>query len=119
MARDIPTVALPCAYKDETWDGLTWEVVATDSTEYDGTLSSAKVQIKNQAGQPVANYSSDVSGEITLNETAPRAWSVTVESRIMILDAGVYCWALETTDDTGIIKTRMIGTLVIYADNTL
>ena len=117
--RNIPTIKLPCAYKDETWDGLTWRITSTDSTEFDGTLVSAKMQIKNQSGAAVLTLSSSVSGEVTLNTTTPRAWSVTVESRLMTLDAGVYSWALETTDDGGIVKTRIIGTLTVNADTTL
>ena len=119
MPRDIPTIELPNAYKGETWDGLTWAIISTDSTEFDGTLISAKMQIKNQSGAAVLTLSSTNAGEITLNQTAPRQWSLTAESRIMSLDAGVYSWALETTDDAGIVKTRMIGTLAVNADSTI
>jgi hypothetical protein len=119
MPRDIPTIKLPDAYKGETWDGLTWGIKSTDSTEFDGTLTNAKLQLKNQAGAAALTLNSTEAGEITLNNTTPRQWSITAEPRIMSLDAGIYSWALETTDDAGIVKTRMIGTLAVNADPTL
>jgi len=119
MKRDIPTIELPHAYKDETWDGLTWEIVSTDSTEFDATLASAKFQIKDTTGVKVLTLSSAVAGEVAINNATARQWSVTIEQRLMTLNAGIYSWALETTDADGVVKTRMIGTLIVNADTTL
>jgi hypothetical protein len=57
-----------------------------------------------------------VGGEITLNVTTARLWSITVENRLLTVDAGIYSWALETTDAAGIIKVQLIGTLAVKPD---
>jgi hypothetical protein len=119
MSCGPPYVDLPCVYKGETWDGLTWKINLTDSTEFDAVLSGSKFQIKDSNGSAILTLTSATPGEVTLNVTSPRKWSVTVESRILTIDAGVYSWALETTDVDGRIKTRLIGGLKINADNTL
>ena len=114
-----PFVHLPCTYKDATWDGLTWRITSTDSSEFDAVLSSAKFQLKDFNGAAALTLTSATAGQITLNKTAARQWDITVESRILSLDAGIYSWALETTDADGVIKPRLIGDLKINADNTL
>lgn len=111
-----PNVELPCVYKDTTWDGLTFRIDSTDSTEYDAVLTSARFQLQDAAGAAVLTLSSAVGGEITLNVTTPKLWSITVEKRTMTLDAGVYSWALETTDADGTRKVQLIGTLQVKPD---
>jgi len=119
MSCGTPFVHLPCTYKDATWDGLTWRITSTDSTEFDAVLSSAKFQLKDSNGAAALTLTSATAGQVTLNKTAARQWDITVESRILSLDAGIYSWALETTDADGVIKPRLIGDLKINADNTL
>lgn len=119
MNTCTPTVELPCAYKDTTWDGLTWEIQSTDSTEFASVLSSARFQLKDSSGVAALTLSSAVGGEITLNVTAASQWSITVEDRLMTLNAGVYSWNLETTDAAGKIKNRLIGNLLVKADPVL
>jgi hypothetical protein len=119
MSCGPPFVHLPCTYKDATWDGLTWRITSTDSTEFDAVLSSAKFQLKDSNGAAALTLTSATAGQVTLNKTAARQWDITVESRILSLDAGIYSWALETTDANGVIKPRLIGDLKINADNTL
>lgn len=119
MSCGAPFIQLPCAYKDATWDGVTWEITSTDATEFDAVLSSAKFQLKNSNGAASLTLTSATAGQITLNQTAARQWSITVESRILTLDSGIYSWALETTDASGIVKTRIIGNLEINDDNTI
>lgn len=106
---------LPTAYKGCTWDGLTWTVdsVTDGSTEFAATLSSARFQLQDAAGNIALTLSSAAAGEVTINATTANAWSVTVESRSLNLAAGTYTYALETTDADGVIKPRMIGTLRI------
>jgi len=48
--------------------------------------------------------------------TTARLWSVTVEKRLLTLDAGIYSWALETTDAESTIKVQLIGTLTVKPD---
>ena len=57
-----------------------------------------------------------VGSEITLNVTTAKLWSITVENRLLTVDAGIYSWALETTDAAGIIKVQLIGTLTVKPD---
>jgi hypothetical protein len=111
-----PVVELPCAYKGATWDGLTWRIDSTDGTEYDAVLSSARFQLQDSAGAAVLTLTSAVGSEITLNVTTARLWSITVEKRLLTLDAGIYSWALETTDADGTIKVQIIGTLTVKPD---
>ena len=111
-----PAIELPCAFKGATWDGLTWRIDSTDGTDYDAVLSSARFQLQNSAGVAVLTLTSAVGSEITLNVTSARLWSVTVEKRLLTLDAGIYSWALETTDAAGTIKVQLIGTLAVKPD---
>jgi hypothetical protein len=114
-----PFVELPCAFQDSTWDGLTWRITSTDGTEFDAVLTVARFQLQDAAGAAVLTLSSAVAGEVTLNVTSPRLWDVTVEKRILALAAGVYSWALETTDADGVRKVRLIGTLAVKPDMIL
>lgn len=111
-----PAIELPCAFKGATWDGLTWRIDSTDGTEYDAVLSSARFQLQDSAGSAVLTLTSAVGSEITLNVTTARLWSITVESRLLTLDAGIYSWALETTDADGTVKVQLIGTLTVKPD---
>ena len=111
-----PAIELPCAFKGATWDGLTWRIDSTDGTEYDAVLSSARFQLQDSAGAAVLTLTSAVGTEITLNVTSARLWSITVEKRLLTLDAGIYSWALETTDAESTIKVQLIGTLAVKPD---
>ena len=112
-----PVVELPCAFKGATWDGLTWSIDSLDDdTEYSAVLSSARFQLQDSAGAAVLTLTSAVGTEITLNVTTARLWSLTVESRLLTLDAGIYSWALETTDADGTIKVQIVGTLMVNPD---
>jgi hypothetical protein len=111
-----PAIELPCAYKGATWDGLTWRIDSTDGTEYDSALSSARFQLQNSTGAAVLTLTNAVGSEITLNVTTAKLWSITVENRLLTVDAGIYSWALETTDAAGIIKVQLIGTLTVKPD---
>ena len=114
-----PAIELPCAFKGATWDGLTWRIDSTDGTDYDAVLSSARFQLQDSAGAAVLTLTSAVGSEITLNVTTARLWSVTVEKRLLTLDAGIYSWALETTDADGTVKVQLIGTLTVKPDLSL
>ena len=111
-----PAIELPCAFKGATWDGLTWRIDSTDGTDYDAVLSSARFQLQDSAGAAVLTLTSAVGSEITLNVTTARLWSITVESRLLTLDASIYSWALETTDADGTVKVQLIGTLTVKPD---
>jgi hypothetical protein len=110
--QELPFVMpLPDAYKGCTWDGMTFRIDSVDEgdTEFAATLASAQFQIQDSAGNAILTLSSSVSGEVTLNETAPNEWDVTVESRIITIAAGNYTYALETVDSDGVKKPLQIG----------
>jgi hypothetical protein len=111
-----PAIELPCAFKGATWDGLTWRIDSTDGTDYDAVLSSARFQLQDSTGAAVLTLTSAVGSEITLNVTTARLWSVTVEKRLLTLDAGIYSWAIETTDSESTVKVQLIGTLTVKPD---
>jgi hypothetical protein len=116
------SISLPDTYSGDTWDGLTWEIesVDADDTEHAGTLTQAIFRLTGPSGDAALSLDSDDAEDgVTLNETAPNAWSVTVEPRIMTLAAGVYSWALRLFDDSATPERRKVrigGTLRINAN---
>lgn len=115
------SIELDQTFSGDTWDGFTWTVsdVSSDDTRFAGTLTQALMQITDSTGAAVLTLDSDVSGEITLNETTANAWSVTVEPRILTLGEGVYSWALRLFDDSIEGEQRKVtlsGTIPIIAN---
>jgi hypothetical protein len=115
----IPFIELPPTFSTCTWPGLTWRIDSTDSTEFDAVLSSAAFQLQTESGTAALTLSSATAGQVTLNNTAARAWDITVDPRILSLAAGNYAWALETTDADGVVKPILIGSLQINPDPIL
>jgi hypothetical protein len=115
MSRNPLNIPLVAEFSGKTWDGLTWSVsdVAPDDTEYAATLASARFQLQNSAGVAVLTLSTANADEMTINESAANAWSVTVEPHILTVASGVYSYGLETTDADGRIKIKIAGTLEI------
>ena len=111
-------IRLPDTFRGDTWDGLTWALESVDEgdTEFDGVLTLARFQLQSPAGVAALTLSSATAGQVTINESAANEWDVTVEPRILAVDAGTYTWALELTDDTGVIKTVVAGTIRINPD---
>jgi hypothetical protein len=106
---------LPMTRKGDTWDGLTL-AIASDDTEFEGTLVTARFQLQDSDGVSALTLSSAVSGEVTINSASPGAWSVTVEPRAITIDAGTYGYGLELTDSNSVVKTRLVGTLPVNPD---
>lgn len=115
------SIPLPSVFQGDTWDGLTWEIesVDADDTEHAGTLTRAVFQLTDSTGSAALHLDSEnVADAVTLNETAPNAWSVTIEPRAMLLAAGSYSWALRMFDDSATPERRKVnifGTLPIKA----
>ena len=120
--NDTPSIACDEVAKGDTWDGITWEIehVDDDDTEYSGTLTQAIFQIQDEAGTPVMTLDSDDVGDaLTLNDTTPDQWSVTVEPRVMTLAAGNYSWALRLFDNSASPERRKVaavGTVRVKPD---
>jgi len=118
MRSDIYSIKLPDTFQGKTWDGITWRVtdVPADATEFAGTLTLARFQLQDEAGEVALTLSSATAGQVTINTATPNAWDVTVEPLVLTIAAGTYRWGLETTDSTGLIKIRIGGTLKIKPD---
>ncbi len=106
---------LPDTDKGCTWDGLT-VTIESDDTEYASALSIARFQLQTSAGAIALTLTSATAGEVTINDATAGQWSITVESRILNLDAGSYSWALETQDSAGIVKKQLGGSLAILPE---
>jgi uncharacterized surface anchored protein len=106
---------LPDADKGCTWDGLT-VTIQSDDTEYASVLSIARFQLQNSTGAIALTLTSATLGEVTINNATAGQWSMTVESRILNLDAGSYSWAIETQDATGIVKKQLGGSIAILPE---
>lgn len=117
MNRDPHNFPLPITTSGDTWDGCTWALVSVTEgdTEFAGTLTLAEFEIQDNAGKPVLTLSSSTAGQVTIENSAPNAWSVTVEGRILDLPAGTYTYGLRLTDDAGRRKTVVSGILPIKA----
>jgi len=121
MMTDVFNIEIPSVFKSETWDGLTWRLLSVDtgSTEFSGTLSLVRFQIQDCDGNAVLTLSSATAGQVTINNAAPNLWDVTIEPRVLSIDPGEYSWGLETTDDDGVVKHRIGGTIPIKADQVV
>jgi uncharacterized surface anchored protein len=106
---------LPDTDKGCTWDGLTVTIIS-DDTEYASALSIARFQLQTSTGTIALTLTSATAGEVTINDATAGQWSMTVESRVLTLDAGSYAWALETQDATGIVKKQLGGSLAILPE---
>ena len=118
MNCNLHGIELPATFKGKKWGGFTWSVTSVDAgdTEFEGVLSLARFQLQNSSGEAVLTLSSATVGQVTLNETAANAWSVTVEPRILSLDAGVYSWGLETTAFGDLPQVQISGSIEIKSD---
>lgn len=111
-------VKLPDTFKGDTWDGLTWAIdsVDADDTRFAAALSLCRFQLQDLDGNTELTLTSATSGQVTINTATANAWSVTVEPRILSLDAGEYLYGLEFTDADGVVKTYLTGSLTVLAD---
>lgn len=117
MACNPQNFPLPDAISNDTWDGLTWalESVTAGDTEFAGTLTLARFQLKDSAGA-VALTLTSASAAVTIDVATANLWEVAVEARILALAAGTYTYGLKLTDNAGIVKTVIGGTLRIKPD---
>ena len=118
MDAELLNQTLPSTVKGDTWDGLTWEITSVDAedTEFADTLTLARFQLQDDTGAAALTLTSATPGQVTINTATANAWSVTVEPRVLSLDAGSYSWGLELTDSGGVVKTRAGGFIEIIQD---
>lgn len=101
----------------ETWPGLTFAITSSDDTEYASTLSRVRMTFKSAAGATALTLDSDEAGQITIDSPSAYAWGFTVEPLLLTLTAGIYSWAVESTDSTGRKnKDLLAGIITITPD---
>ena len=117
MACDLKRLTLESVASGETWGGLTFAITSSDDTDYASALSRVRMTWKDSAGTAVLTLDSNTGGQITITTATAYAWDFTVEPRTLSLTAGIYSWAIETTDADGVVdKDRLAGTQQITAD---
>jgi len=117
MSCPLKNITLDAVASGETWGGFTFAITSSDDTDYAAALSRVRMTWKNSSGTAELTLDSNTAGQITINTATAYAWDFTVEPRALSLTAGIYSWAVETTDADGIIdKDRLAGTHQILTD---
>jgi hypothetical protein len=105
----------PVVFKD-TWDGLTELSFESTGTSFASELSLVRMFFKDAEGAVGLELSS-ANGTITIDDATN--WQFTVNPvSPMLLSIGQWLWSIETTDDQGVIKTRVFGSIEILNDAT-
>lgn len=117
MACELKRIKLESVASGETWGGLTFTIDSSDDTDYGAALSRVRMTWKDSSGAVALTLDSNTAGQITINTATAYAWSFTVEPRTLSLTAGMYSWAIETTDADGTKdKDKLAGTQQITTD---
>jgi hypothetical protein len=112
MART--NIKLLPAVRNDTWDGLTGCKFSSTGTAFASPLALVRMTFKDSSGSVSLALSSANEDEIEITDAA--AWEFDVLGRVLTMTEGAYSWAIETTDDEGIVKTRVVGTICILTD---
>jgi hypothetical protein len=113
--ESIVKIDLPDTKEGCTWDGLSWAVSdPEDSTDYAATLALAEFVATDSTGATVLTLTSATSGQVTITTATANAWDITVEPRILSLEAGFYSFTLFTTDSNSRRKPRWEATFRIH-----
>jgi hypothetical protein len=116
MSCNLKSLTLAETVSGETWDGLTLTIDSSDDTKFADTLALVRMTWTDSTGAGVLTLSSATSA-ITVNAATAYAWSFTIEPRALSIPAGVYSWAVETTDGAGVVdKDFIAGTQTIITD---
>ena len=110
----IANITLLPVVRNDTWDGLTNCKFSSTGTAFASPLATVRMSFKDSTGAVQLALSSDVEGEITITDA--EAWQFDIPGRVLSMAEGTYSWGIETTDDDGIIKTRVIGSIPILPD---
>lgn len=117
MSCTLQNITLDPTASGETWGGFTFGIDSSDDTEYAAALSRVRMTWKDSDGTAALTIDSNTAGQITINTATAYAWNFTVEPRALSLTAGVYSWAVETTDADGVVdKDRLAGIHQIISD---
>lgn len=104
---------LPSCMKGDTYDGWTSGWSSTGNA-FAAALAGVRVAFVDENGV-VQMTLTDASG-ITVNSTTANAWNYTIDPFEMTLPVGRHSYGEETTDENGVIKTRVIGLINITTD---
>jgi hypothetical protein len=105
----------PVVFKD-TWDGLTDCSFESTGTSFASELSLVRMFFKDADGTIGLELTS-ANSTITIDDSTNWRFTVNPVSP-MLLTIGNWYWSIETTDDQGVIKTRVFGSIEILNDAT-
>jgi len=108
MARPAIVNLIPIVV-DNTWDGIS-VTFTSNGTAFDSALSAVSMGFYTPAGVLTQTLTT-AGGTIVIDDA--NAWEISIPEIVLSLTAGIWNWAITTTDATGIIKTRLLGTLPI------
>jgi hypothetical protein len=92
-----------------TWDGIT-VAFSSNGTAFDSPLSAVSMEFRTPAGVLTQTLTS-AGGTIVIDNA--NTWEISIPEIVLSLTEGTWNWSITTTDSTGIIKTRVLGTLPI------
>jgi len=110
----IANITLLPVVRNDTWDGLSGCKFSSTGSAFASPLDTVRMSFKDSTGAVQLTLSSETTGEITITNAA--GWEFDIPGRVLSLADGCYSWGIETTDSTGIIKTRVIGQIQILPD---
>ena len=112
MAR--ANIALECAVKNDTWDGLSDCQFSSDGSAFASPLALVRMTFKDSGGSVRLTLSSANADEIEITDAS--GWMFDILPRVLTMAEGAYSWGIETTDDQDVVKTRVVGTIQILQD---
>jgi hypothetical protein len=110
----IANITLLPVVRNDTWDGLTNCKFSSTGTAFASPLATVRMSFKDSTGAVQLALSSDTPGEATITDAA--GWEFEIPARKLTMTDGAYSWGIETTDDDGVVKTRVIGSIHILPD---
>lgn len=110
MSCTSNVILSPVVYLD-TWDGLTNCSFSSDGTAFASPLTLVRMFFRDDDNNVGLELSS-ANSTITIDDA--NNWQFTVNQiESITLAVGFWSWVIRTTDDQGVVKTRISGTIQI------
>ena len=94
-----------------TWDGLTDCSFTSDGTAFASPLALVEMEFTDEDGA-VGLLLTSANATAAIDDA--NAWEFTINPvEEMTLTRGIWTWAIRTTDDQDVVKTRLSGTIEI------
>jgi len=128
-----PNSVTSSLYAGDTWSGFTVDGYTdppADPEERLPGIKSARMQFRDTKGNLVwelntetgseyglpTGYPNNTTGSISIVEDAH--WVLSVDSQPLPLGSGMYIWDLEITDELNVVRSLLVGTLIVCGDIT-